>query len=264
VTIHTATRTYGHGPRKAVAIHCSLAHSGAWRGLSTHLKDALTITALDLPMHGRSGDWDGQGDLHDVATDMTRALIAEPVDLIGHSFGATVALRLAVEQPEMVRSLTLIEPVLFSIAIQDDGPEAQAYLEGSRAFGAQLAEGEREEATRGFNRQWGDGTKWAEIPEQTRRYMVDRIGFIPASGDFIERDRQGICAPGMIERAAMPTLLVEGDTSPPIMATVGDLLQKRLPNVRRLVVEGAGHMVPITHPEPVAGAILTLLEPSTV
>lgn len=262
--MQAATRQYGQGPREAVAIHCSLAHSGAWRGLAGQLQEAMTITALDLPMHGRSPDWGGQGDLHDVATQMTRDLIDGPVDLIGHSFGATVALRLAVETPELVRSLTLIEPVLFSIAIRAGTPQAQAYLEGSRAFGAQLAAGEREEATRGFNREWGDGTKWAAIPEQTRQYMVDRIDFIPASSGFIEEDRPGICAPGMIERAAMPALLVEGDQSPSIMAHIGDLLEERLPDVRRLVVPGAGHMVPITHPAPVAAAILEMLAPLPV
>ena len=55
------------------------------------LSDQLTALAYDLPSHGRSGDWDGTGDLHDVATDMGRALLTEPMDLIGHSFGATVA-----------------------------------------------------------------------------------------------------------------------------------------------------------------------------
>jgi lipase len=50
-----------------------------------------------------------------------------PVHLIGHSFGATVALRLAIEAPERVASLTLIEPVLFAAA--PDGPEKRANAE---------------------------------------------------------------------------------------------------------------------------------------
>ena len=99
-------RRFGHGPRPALAIHCSLAHSGAWRGVGAALSDELTLRAFDLPMHGRSGDWDGQGNIHDVATDMALSLLEAPMDLIGHSFGATVALRLGSLFIAYIRDIT--------------------------------------------------------------------------------------------------------------------------------------------------------------
>jgi len=39
------------------------------------------------------------------------------------------------------------------------------------------------------------------------------------------------------------------------VARVLDVLQGRLPDVRREQIEGAGHMLPITHPGPVADVI---------
>jgi pimeloyl-ACP methyl ester carboxylesterase len=252
-------RRFGHGPRPALAIHCSLAHSGAWRGVGAALSDELTLRAFDLPMHGRSGDWDGQGNIHDVATDMALSLLEAPMDLIGHSFGATVALRLAIEHPELVRSITLIEPVYFAAAKQDD-PDAMAeYNEQNAAFEAALAEGDKETAARLFNRVWGDGTKWDQIPEPTRAYMVDRIGFIPASSPFLGEDSAGLLAPGMFDRASMPALLVEGSGSPKAAHAINASLMRRLPNARRVSVDGAGHMVPITHPAEVAEAIRDFL-----
>ena len=101
---------------------------GSLTGLIGALADRITATLYDLPSHGRSSDWDGTGDLHDVATDMGRALLTEPMDLIGHSFGATVAMRLAMEHPEMVRSVTMIEPVYFAPAIADHPDEMFAAL----------------------------------------------------------------------------------------------------------------------------------------
>ena len=48
-------------------------------------------------------------------TEIGKALMGgEPMDVVGHSFGGSIALRLALEMPELVKSLTLIEPVCFA------------------------------------------------------------------------------------------------------------------------------------------------------
>lgn len=224
------------------------------------LADELTLRAFDLPMHGKSCDWDGQTDIHDLATEMALSLLEAPMDLIGHSFGATVALRIAIERPELVRSLTMIEPVYFAAAAQDDPASMAEYNDQNAAFETAMAEGDRELAARLFNRVWGDGTKWDAIPASTRAYMVDRIHFIPASTPFLGEDRGGLLAPGMFDRATMPALLVEGSASPKAAHAINDSLMRRLPDARRVTVEGAGHMVPITHPGDVAEAVRDFLK----
>jgi pimeloyl-ACP methyl ester carboxylesterase len=55
-------------------------------------------------------------------------------------------------------------------------------------------------------------------------------------------------------------LLVEGAESPPIIDAVQEELARRLPQARRLIVPGAGHMVPITHPDIVARAVQAHLD----
>ena len=253
-------RRFGHGPRPALAIHCSLAHSGAWRPMGEVLSEDLTLRAFDLPMHGKSADWDGQGNIHDLATEWALSLLEAPMDLIGHSFGATVALRIAIERPELVRSMTLIEPVYFAAAAKDD-PEGMAeYNAQNAAFEAALAEGDKAQAARLFNRVWGDGTKWDQIPAPTRAYMIDRIDFIPASSPFLGEDSAGLLNPGMFDRAAMPARLIEGSNSPRAAHAINDSLMRRLPNAQRVVIEGAGHMVPITHPGKVAAAVRNFLK----
>ena len=110
----TGVRHFGQGDRKALLIHCSLGHSGSWAPLAELLGDTLDMVAFDLPGHGQSGDWcPSDGEIQGLATDMAAGLLTEPADIIGHSFGATVALRLALERPELVRSLTLIETRVF-------------------------------------------------------------------------------------------------------------------------------------------------------
>ncbi|MFD2740180.1 alpha/beta fold hydrolase [Sulfitobacter aestuarii] len=258
MSMEIATRSYGHGARQALAIHCSLAHAGAWRGLGAALDADARLLAFDLPWHGRSANWDEQGDIHDASTAMARALLTEPMDLVGHSFGATVALRLAVERPELVRSLCLIEPVYFAAARLDAPERAAAYSAQSQALAGMIARGDRETATRDFNRRWGDGRRWHDFPQRSRDYMMERIGFISASAPFIEHDCAGLLRDGLLSRATMPVLLVEGDQSPDVVGAINDAIEKRLPDARRAKITGAGHMAPITHPEPVAEAIREL------
>lgn len=253
-------RTFGHGVRQALAIHCTLAHSGAWRSLGAALENHFTLTAIDLPGHGKSGDWDRRRDLHAQCRDAVLAHLSAPMDVIGHSFGATVALRVAVEHPHLVRSLTLIEPVFFAAAIAD-APEAMAAHEiEAEPYLAALAQGDTMTAARLFNRVWGDGTKWDDVPEGTRRYMAERMQIVPGQADAIVEDNAQIMNPGALDKATMPTLLIQGDQTADIIDAVNKSLAARMPNARRAWITGAGHMAPLTHPRAVAREILRLVE----
>ena len=76
---------------------------------------------------GMSGEWRDQGDFHTIGTDIAKTFMDRPMDLVGHSYGGTIALRLALEVPELVRSLVLIEPVLMNLAFKDD-PSSKVIL----------------------------------------------------------------------------------------------------------------------------------------
>lgn len=259
MTLHTHTHLYEGAERRALAIHCTLGHVGAWRGLAAALKADVSLLALDLPSHGRSGIWDRTGNVHDVATDMARALMREPMDLIGHSFGATVALRIAVESPELVRSLTMIEPVYFAAAIQDDPDILVAHKKASEPLDAAFSSGDEREAARVFHRDWGDGSDWEDLPERMRDHMARLVHYVPASGAFLHHDSAGLLTGDRMARAAMPAVLIEGDQSPPMSGRVAISLEKRLPDVERVIIKGVGHMLPVTHPDLVAEPVRALL-----
>jgi lipase len=259
VTPHTHTHIYEGAERRALAIHCTLGHSGAWRGVAAAVKDDLSLLAFDLPSHGKSGEWDRTGNVHDVATDMARALIDGPMDLIGHSFGATIALRIAVESPELVRSLTLIEPVYFAAVLADEPDLLEQYERENVEMNAAFAAGDEREAARVFNRDWGDGTPWAMLPDRMKDHMERLIHYVPASSAFLHHDSAGLLEPGRMEGASMPVVLIEGDKSPAMSGKVATSLQKRLPNVERVVIKGAGHMLPVTHPDAVVEPLRALL-----
>lgn len=251
------SRSFGSGPRQLLAVHCSLAHSGTWRGVAAALEDEVTITAFDMFTHGRSPDWDQQGDFQDRNVSAGLSLLTEPMDVIGHSFGATVALQMAVQQPDLVRSLTLIEPVFF-VAVQD--AEVLRDLEvQNRPFLEALKAGDAALAARLFNRMWSSGApRWPDLPETTRAAMVRAIQIVPACDQPIFNDRAGLLAPGGTDCLTMPLLLLRGSDTNPVIAAVNDGLHQRLPKARSAVIEGAGHMVPISHPTEVAAELRAL------
>ncbi|WP_306151606.1 alpha/beta fold hydrolase [Roseovarius sp. MMSF_3281] len=252
--------TFGQGPREALAIHCSLSHSGSWGGVARHVSGALTLTAFDMPGHGRSAPWQGSGEIQEETARIAASFCdGGPRDLIGHSFGATVALRLAVIRPDLVRSLTLIEPVFFAVAFADQPAAKGRFDEAMTGFDRAMRDGNDMEAAKAFTSVWGDGTPWASIPLAHRAAMADQMYLVAAAQPALYDDVGGLLGPGGIDAVTQPALLIEGNQSPAIIPAINEGLAKRLPRAERAVIAGAGHMAPITHAKQVGAEILRFL-----
>lgn len=243
------SRSFGHGARQVLALHCTIAHSGAWRGVAALMENEAAFVAPDMFSHGRSPDWDGQGDFPDLMIQAVSRLLDKPMDVVGHSFGAMIALRLAVEHPHLVRTLTLIEPVFFAVAAQDMPDLVARQSQAARPVFEALEAGDTALAARLFNRAWGDGgSRWPDLREETRAAMTRGIHILPASNSAIYDDRPGLLRPGVLQSLKMPVLLLRGSRTEEVITVVNDGLARRIPHAQSDVVEGAGHMLPITHP----------------
>ncbi|MGJ8616616.1 MAG: alpha/beta fold hydrolase [Sulfitobacter sp.] len=250
----------GQGPRRALALHCTLAFGGAWAGVTKALSADMTLVAPDMPSHGQSADWDEISDFSDTVYAAALSVLEDaPMDIIGHSFGAMTALRLAVHVPDRVRSLTLIEPVFFAVASRD-APETMGEHDSEIApfIGAMVA-GDRPLGARLFNRMWSRTTPWDAIPERSRVAMTRAIHVVPDTVGLLYDDNAGLLEPGILDAVEMPTLLIRGSEAAPCISAIIDGLERRLPNALQVVIDQAGHMAPITHPVQVANAIRGLL-----
>lgn len=251
------------GERPVLALHCSLAHAGAWGGLAEQLH-GVTVTAIDQIGHGRAPDWDGVADMH---TDATRAAITMateigqggPIDLMGHSFGATICLRIALELPDLVRSLVLVEPVIFAAARAAGDPTYGPFRARHEHLAALLAANRRHDAAVDFHGYWGTGEPFADLAPKMQAYITDRMHLIAAQNPVLLDDAAGLLRYLGLESIGVPVLLVEGGDSPPIINAVHTELARRLAQVTRLAVPGAGHMVPITHANVMAPHVMAHL-----
>lgn len=109
-----AFKTLGGAGEDLVLIHGFGSDRLSWAGTSPALMEVARVHALDLPGHGDSlAAAAGDGSPQALARVVTQALDAHGIasaHLVGHSLGGSIAMLMALDTPERVRSLALIAP----------------------------------------------------------------------------------------------------------------------------------------------------------
>lgn len=245
--------------RQVAALHCSGAGPGQWKTLGEQLGDGCELFA---PEHyGCSAPWSGEH-AFTLADEAARTIewierSDEKVHLVGHSYGGGVALHVALACPELIASLSLYEPSAFHLLRQmgERGSEAFAEILGvARGVSMGVVSGDYRGAIAEFVDYWNGPGSWNALRPQVQRALVRWAPKAPL--DFralIENP-----TPADAYRALrFPTLILRGEHAPLSTRTVVDGLSELLPACRVEVVDGAGHMGPLTHAAEVAQRIAT-------
>ena len=214
-----------------------------------------SFTAFDLPGHGES-EFDKTLDIQAQAVSTAIHLLETtgPSDVFGHSFGATVALKLAMKRPDLVRRLSLYEPVYFSVLAQGN-PEA--YAAEARASASFTRAAEMQDwpaAARAFLGRWSL-EPFDELPLAQQKYILKTIPLIMASSPSVIAPESGRILLAELEKPELPILLMEGGGSPKVISEINALLARNGKNITRKTLTEAGHMGAITH----AGAVASLM-----
>jgi esterase len=247
-----------------VFVHGTLCDYRHWTGQMAPFGAHYRTIALSL-RHCWPEHWDGEGDdftvqqhTADVANFIS-ALEAGPVHLLGHSRGGHIAFRVAQNFPDLVRTLTLVEPggVL--------APDLEAWLppgEPLIALGPLYAKA-AESIRRG---EIDDGLKtvvdvtsgpgvWERMPETQKLMRRDNaqtlIGQI--------KEQRAPLARADAEAIRAPTLLIAGERSPASFHRILDGLETAIGDVRRAVIPKASHGSNIENPGAFAREILGFL-----
>ena len=57
-----------------------------------------------------------------------------------------------------------------------------------------------------------------------------------------------------------PVHVIEGSRTSAVDHAICNVVRRQVPHVRHTLIEGAGHMMPLTHPEALTRALLTGIE----
>lgn len=251
-------RREGDGDPTVLCLHSSTGSHGQWRGLMAQLAGQAAVLAPDFHGHGRSPAWPADADTS-LQLDALATLRLLPPDrgvhLVAHSYGAAVALQIALSQPARVHSLTLYEPVAFGV-LHAMAPESDALAEiadiASRVA-RMAAQGRHEAAADAFVCYWGGPHAWRGMSEAQRESVASRIGTVPLHFEALFGAQWG---PAHLRALRMPVLLMNGSRTRQSARHVAELLGSALPGAKRLEVEGAAHLGPMTHAAVVNQAIV--------
>jgi non-heme chloroperoxidase len=179
-----------------------------------------------------------------------RALItqlkATPAHLVGNSYGAYVALVLAVDHPNLVRSLVLGEPGVLPLLPRTSVGKDVQHSFMTRVIGASrkaFEGGSLEDGVRAFM----DGICvnpgcFDKFPHARRTELAEKQG--PELRSHFMTDPSATYPPlecGKLGKLTRPTLLVTGERSPAIFLLITAELERCLENESQVMVPNAGH-----------------------
>ncbi|HYD59540.1 MAG TPA: alpha/beta fold hydrolase [Noviherbaspirillum sp.] len=235
-----------------VLLHSSMGSKKQWRSLIERLRAKYRVIAIDLYGYGETAfpAQTGHFSLND-EVELVRAALAdvlapwEAFHLIGHSYGGGVALRLAFDSPQRVRSLGLFEPTAFHLL-----PSGEPGLAQIRAVFEQvriaLEQDDAPAATRRFIDFWNEDGFFDALPAAKQVEFIRQSAKVPLDFRALLHEPLDI---GHYRRLDMPMCLIRGTQSPRCATAVVDVLAT-LENARAHQVVG-GHMAPVTHADAV-------------
>jgi pimeloyl-ACP methyl ester carboxylesterase len=242
-------------------LHATASSGAQWRSLTDVLQAGCRVLAPDLYGCGESDPWPGYGPFalaDEVA--LADAVLPPghgPLHLVGHSYGAAVALRFAVQHAERLRSLVLIEPVAFHLLSggAPDPANRQLFHEVTEIAALVLRavrSGDYRRAMARFMDYWNGEDAWTRTKPELQAALARQTPTVALEFWATMTEPATRMAYAQID---VPTLVVRGSRSPRPTRRIAELVADSLPSCRLQTIEGAGHMLPLTHKEAVNAAV---------
>jgi pimeloyl-ACP methyl ester carboxylesterase len=253
--------------RDVLLIHGSPGSIEDWEPLTAKLQSDVRVTAFDRPGHGLSGS-PRRRSTPQANAETIRELIStlhlNDVVVVGHSFGGSSALALAMTNLPGVRAFVIVSSRVFSkpevsplfrlLAVPRLG-EGIAECLGPLFAGARIESGIRT----------AFGPESAAIPAgfiEARRTLWSRaVVTATLSRERVEATAALAALAGRLHEIRKPVFLVYGDADP--NAEDGRRLAREIEGATLLVIPNAGHYVPVAHPGELATVIRGALDRKT-
>jgi 2-hydroxy-6-oxonona-2,4-dienedioate hydrolase len=245
-------------------VHADFVDGGMWTSVMDRLSPRYRVVCFDKRGYGRSEPATGPICRRRELEAVLRSLGRGSAHLVGCSNGGQSALDLALEHPELVRSLTLVNSPPSGFEMQGAPPPELLEMIAAMTRGDVGAASELQ------LRIWFDGperdgggydeARSAARAEASRmnRIFVERGTFLATGGAEAEP-----LSPPAIERLGeldLPTLIVSGDLDYSETRRASAVMAERIPGARMLRMAGCAHVAPMEEPEAFSEALRGFIE----
>lgn len=212
------------------------------------------IVTLDLRGHGRSPKPSGPYRMSQLAADVALLLMrldARPAHVVGLSLGGAVAQQLAIDYPDLVRSLVLVNTASCFISTQ-----WRRRLLGARRFAAVYLQGMDKVAEDVAGRLFPLLEQAPLRAEAVRRIAANDLAAYRASLWAVARFNVTF----LLDLITCPTLVVAGENDSTVPIAPKQLLAQRIHGSRFQVIANSTHATPLDQPDAFNQAVMEFLE----
>lgn len=236
----------GSGPA-IVLIHGVGLRSESWARQIPALAERFTVIAVDLPGHGQSTPFDTQPALADYADRIAEVIDrqAGPVVIAGHSLGALAALEISIRHPDLCAGVAALNAIFRRSKQASDSVRARA---GNLPV-------DRIPDPEPTLRRWFEIDPNPDAENACRDWLltVDPAAYKAAYTVFAQTDGPSDDA---LRGLSCPALFMTGSEEPNSTPAMSASMTALVPEGQCNVVDGAAHMMPMTHFGAVNAALL--------
>ena len=248
-----------------VFVHGAFSDHRAWEGQREAVAQRYRYIAPTQRYFG-TAPWPDSGEKYSLATHaddlavFIRDLRTGPVHVVGWSYGGAIALALAVQHPELVKSLFLHEPSLATFVT--DAADVKAAGEDRRDMTAPAAGASKAGDTAGAVRLFFDGVNgqpgiFETLPPAAQSMFLDNARTIPLL--FAAPPPPAIsCA--QLGQITVPVAIAKGELTRVSYRILADTASRCIPGSRLVIVSQGRHAAPAVIPAVFNEALLGFLK----
>jgi lipase len=236
----------GAGP-PVVFLHSGVGSAGEWRDVFSAWPAGYRLIAVDAFRGGSGPGLPGHRTLDDYA-DQVHAVVShvgQPIHLVGFSWGGATALHVAATAPAALASVAVIEPEAYSLLNAGDGPAFTALRNLRDRSREHIQAGDWYAAFEEFIDFYNGRGSFAAWPAARRdAFLADQR----TRGDLWDVLFHAPITAGSLASVTVPVHVIEGSATSVVDRAICDAVLRNVRHALRSVIEGAGHMIPLTHP----------------
>lgn len=238
-----------------VFLHSGVGSAGEWRGVFSLWPAGYRLIAVDA-YRGGSGPGRPEGRSLDDYADQVHAVLShvgEPIHLVGFSWGGATALHVAATAPATLVSVSVIEPEAYSLLTPGDEPAFTTLKDLCDHWRSHVRAGNWYAAFEEFIDFYNGPGSFAAWPADRREIFLEEQRL---RGDLWDVLLNAPVTARSLASVTMPLHVIEGTAASVVDQTICDAVLRSVRHAELSVIEGAGHMMPLTHPTDLTRVLL--------